>query len=280
MDSLVSTEWLAGALGESDLRVIDASWFMPSAGREARAEYEAAHIPGAVYFDLDDISDPASPLPHMMPDAARFAGKMRALGIGDHQRTVIYDNSPIHSAARAWWMLRTFGARDVAILDGGLQKWTAEGRATERGMTDVPRGHFTPDLDAAGIVDKAVLLPLVGAGSHEIVDARGAARFAGAEPEPRAGLASGHIPGARNVPQGDLFNADNRFKRGEELRAVFDAAGVDLARPMVTTCGSGVTAAIVLFAAHLLGKDDVRLYDGSWTEWGGDPATPKATGRA
>jgi thiosulfate/3-mercaptopyruvate sulfurtransferase len=280
MDSLVSTEWLAAALGAPDLAIIDASWFMPAAGRDARGEYEAAHITGAVYFDLDDISDPANPLPHMMPDAARFASRMRALGLGDHERIVVYDNSPVHSAARAWWMLRTFGARDVAILDGGLPKWLAERRPTQSGTPAAGPGHFTPRLDADRIADKAAVLALIGAGSHEIVDARGAARFAGTEPEPRAGLAAGHIPGARNLPQGELFNPDNTFKRGAALRAAFDAAGIDLARPMVTTCGSGVTAAIVLFGAHLLGKDDVTLYDGSWTEYGGDPATPKATGAA
>jgi thiosulfate/3-mercaptopyruvate sulfurtransferase len=177
-------------------------------------------------------------------------------------------------------MLRSFGARQVAILDGGFQKWTAEGRPVERGAPMVKRGHFTPRLDREKIADKQAMLGLVGDPASEIVDARSAGRFSGAEPEPRPGLASGHMPGARNLPQGRLFNADNRWKQGEALRAAFDEAGVDLAKPMVTTCGSGVTAAVLLFGAHLLGKDDVKLYDGSWSEWGADPATPKATGQA
>ncbi len=280
MDSLVSTQWLAGQIGAPDLRVIDATWFLPAQGRDARAEFERAHIPGAIFLDLDAASQPDTALPHMMPDAARFASRMRALGLGDHERIVVYDNSPLHSAARVWWMLRGFGARAVAMLDGGFQKWTAEERPTEGGVTTARPGHFTPRAEPSWIIDKAALLPLVGAGSHEIVDARPAARFAGADPEPRPGLACGHIPGARSLPQDRLFNPDNTFKRGGELRAAFTEAGVDLAKPMVTTCGSGVTAAVLLLGAHLLGKDDVRLYDGSWSEWGSDPATPKETGTA
>jgi thiosulfate/3-mercaptopyruvate sulfurtransferase len=194
-------------------------------------------------------------------------------------RIIVYDNSPLHSAARGWWMLKSFGARQVAILDGGLQKWRAEGRPVESGAPAVKRGHFTASLDPDKVADKQAMLGLIGDAGWEIVDARGAGRFSGEEPEPRPGLASGHMPGARNLPQGQLFNGDNSWKRGDALRAAFDAAGVDLTKPMVTTCGSGVTAAILLFGAHLLGKDDVKLYDGSWSEWGADPATPKATGR-
>jgi len=277
MDSLVSTEWLDAELGAPDLRVIDATYFLPNMGRDARAEYEAAHIPGAVFFDIDEISDSASPLPHMLPSAHKFASRMQALGLGDGNRMVVYDNSPLHSAARAWWMLRSFGAQHVALLDGGLQKWTAEGRPLAAGREQRRPGHFTALLDADAVVDRPAMLSLAGA---EVVDARSPARFAGAEAEPRAGLAAGHIPGSRNAPQSGFFNPDNSWKRGDALRAVFDSAGVDLARPMVTTCGSGVTAAVVLFGAQLLGKKDVRLYDGSWSEWGADPATPKATGAA
>jgi thiosulfate/3-mercaptopyruvate sulfurtransferase len=215
----------------------------------------------------------------MLPPAHRFASRMQSLGLRDGARFVVYDNSPYHSGARIWWMLRTFGAHYVALLDGGLQKWKAEGRPLETGRPQVRHGHFTPSLDAAAVADKSFLLSLAGGDGWEIVDARGPARFAGEEPEPRPGLAAGHIPGAKNLPQARLFNPDNSWKKGEALRAAFAEAGVDLGKPMVTTCGSGITAAVLLFGAHLLGKDDLKLYDGSWSEWGADPATPKATGR-
>jgi thiosulfate/3-mercaptopyruvate sulfurtransferase len=280
MESLVTTEWLERELGVPDLKLIDATLFLPGDPRDARAEYEAEHIPGAVFLDLEEVSDTSDPLPHMMPPEAKFASRMASLGVRDGQRFVVYDNSPLHSAARAWWMLRSFGAHYVAVLDGGLQKWKSEGRPLERGRPQVRHGHFSPRLEARAVADKASVAALVGAGTHEIVDARGAGRFTGEEAEPRAGLASGHIPGSRNVPQGRLFNADNSWKRGDGLRREFEAAGVDLARPMVATCGSGVTACVLLFGAHLLGKEDMQLYDGSWSEWGADPATPKATGAA
>jgi thiosulfate/3-mercaptopyruvate sulfurtransferase len=280
MDSLVSTEWLERELGSADLRVVDATTFLPGAGRDARAEYEREHIPGAVFLDIDEVSDSDSPFPHMLPSEHKFASRMQSLGLGDGNRFVVYDNSPLHSAARIWWMLKTFGAHYVALLDGGLAKWKAEGRPLEAGRRAHRHAHFTAFLDGKAVADKAELLGMVGAGTHEIVDARPAARFEGGTAEPRPGLAPGHIPGSRNLPQSDLFNADNSWKRVELLRAAFAAAGVDLARPMVTTCGSGVTAAVLLFGAHLLGKDDVLLYDGSWSEWGADPGTPKATGAA
>jgi thiosulfate/3-mercaptopyruvate sulfurtransferase len=278
MDSLVSTEWLEAQLGSADLRVIDATFFLPGDGRDARAEHEAGHIPGAVFFDIEAISDRDSNLPHMMPPEPLFASRMQSLGLGDGNRFVVYDNSPYHSAARAWWMLRAFGAHYVAILDGGLQKWSAEGRPVESGKVHVRHGHFTPLLDRGASADKAFVRSILGFDSHQIVDARGPGRFSGAEPEPRPGIASGHIPGARNLPQGQLFNPDNSWKQGDALRQAFEAAGVDLARPMVTTCGSGITAAVLLFGAHRLGKEDVRLYDGSWSEWGADPETPKEQG--
>lgn len=280
MDSLVSTQWLEAELGASDLSILDATTFLPGTGRDARAEFEAEHIPGAMFVDIKDVSDSDNSVPHMLPPEHQFASRMRALGLGDGQRVVVYDNSPLHSAARIWWMLRIFGARDVALLDGGLSKWKAEGRPLERGRPEVRPGHFTPSLDRDAAVDKTYMLSIVGNEALEIVDARGAARFAGEDAEPRPGMGSGHIPGSKNLPQGALFRADNSWKQGEELRAAFEAAGVDLDKPMITTCGSGVTAAVLLFGAHLLGKDDVRLYDGSWSEWGADPATPKAQGPA
>ena len=280
MQSLVSTEWLAGELGVPDLRVIDASIFLPGSGRHAREEYEAEHIPGAVFMDLDEIVDSDHPAPHMLPPEHKFASRMQSLGLGDGNRFVIYDNSPLHSSARAWWMLKIFGAHHVAILDGGLQKWKAEGRPVESGRPQVRHGHFTPYLDSEAVADKEFVLGRVGSGSHELVDARPASRFAGQDPEPRPGVMPGHMPGARNLPQSLLFNGDNSWKQGDALRAAFEAAGVDLSKPMVTTCGSGVTAAVLLFGAQLLGKEDVKLYDGSWSEWGADPATPKVTDRA
>ncbi|HEX8127123.1 MAG TPA: 3-mercaptopyruvate sulfurtransferase [Allosphingosinicella sp.] len=280
MDSLVTTEWLERELGASDLRIIDSTLFLPGEPRDARSEYEAGHIPGAVFLDLEEVSDSSSRVPHMVPPEPKFASRMASLGLRDGQRFVVYDNSPLHSAARAWWMLRSFGAHYVAILDGGFQKWTAEGRPLESGRPPVRHGHFSPRFDSATVLDMKDVAALLGDGRHEIVDARGAARFTGEEPEPRPGMASGHIPGSRSLPQGKLFNPDNSWKQGGDLRSAFDSAGVDLGKPLVATCGSGITACVLLFGAHLLGKEDVRLYDGSWSEWGADPATPKATGPA
>jgi thiosulfate/3-mercaptopyruvate sulfurtransferase len=280
MESLVSTEWLENELGAPDLRIVDATAFLPGTGRDARAEYEASHIPGAVFLDIEEVSDHSNPAPHMLPPPHKFASRMQSLGIGDGNRVLVYDNSPLHTAARVWWMLKIFGAHYCSILDGGFQKWTAEGRPVEGGRPRIRHGHFTAGLHTAAVAHKSDMLALIGDPGHEIVDARGAARFTGEEAEPRPGLASGHIPGAKNLPQADLFNSDNSWKRGDALRAAFAQAHVDLDKPMVTTCGSGVTAAVLLFGAHLLGKDDVRLYDGSWSEWGADPDTPKAVGKA
>jgi len=273
MDTLVSTEWLAAELGASDLRVVDASWFLPEHARDAAAEFEAGHIPGAVFLNLDAFADIRSKLPSMLPSSEQLASRMQALGLGDGLRIVIYDDSPLHTSARAWWMIQAFGTPDVAILDGGLAKWKAEGRALEPGAGDVRHRHFTVRHAAEGVVT----LDDVRTTTAQLVDARGPARFAGLEPEPRPGVVPGHIPGARNLPYADFFMPDGTWKRDITLRAVFESAGVEIERPIVATCGSGITAAVVVFAAHLLGHR-TAMYDGSWAEWGSDPATPKATG--
>ena len=278
--TLVSTEWLAAHLDDPDLRIIDASWHMPAAGRDARAEYEAAHIPGARFFDIDAIADSRSPLPHMAPPPELFISRLRAMGIGDGHQGVVYDNSDVHSAARVWWLFRLMGKTDVAMLDGGLSKWQAEGRPVED-MPPITRDrHMTVQRQAALVRDVTQVAAAAKLGDHQIVDARSAARFRGDEPEPRPGLRAGHIPGARNVPSGQLYNPDGTMKSPEELRAVFESAGVDLARPVITTCGSGITAASLALALERLGKRDWSLYDGSWTEWGSYPDLKIATGDA
>jgi|SRR6478672_8165539 thiosulfate/3-mercaptopyruvate sulfurtransferase len=276
MDSLVSTEWLAQHLGETDLVVVDSSWFMPASGRSGRQEYLESHIPGARFLDIDEISDGSNPAPHALPSASAFGESMERLGIGRSDRIIVYDNSPIHTAARGWFMLRHFGAEQVAILDGGFQKWTSEGRPTESGETAPREAKF----DAAArdeIMTKEQLL--AGAGMPWL-DARGRPRFEGAEPDPRPGVAPGHAPGSRNLPFGSLYREDGRLKPLDEIRRLFDESGVDPTEPFVASCGSGVTANSLIFAAHLLGNDRTRLYDGSWSEWGADPATPKVLGPA
>ncbi|MBV8970857.1 MAG: 3-mercaptopyruvate sulfurtransferase [Sphingomonadaceae bacterium] len=280
MTPLVTTEWLAAELGANDLRIVDATLFLDGDGRDARAEFEAAHVPGAVFLDLDELADTTSPLPNMLPSPEKFASRMQALGLGDGSRIVVYDNSPLHSAARAWWMLNLFGAHQVALLDGGFAKWQAEGRATESGKPVVRHRHFTVWADTKPVRTMAQMNENLRSKAEQVVDARSAGRFAGTEPEPHAGLRAGHMPGAKNLPQTALFNADGTWKAGVELKAAFDAAGVDLHKPIVTTCGSGITAAVVAFGAHLLGAKDVALYDGSWAEWGASPTAPVVTGAA
>jgi len=266
--TLVSTDWLAAHLGGPDLRVFDASFYLPDMGRNARAEYDTAHIPGARFFDIDEISDTRSGLPHMVPPVEKFISRMRAMGVGDGHQVVVYDGMGLFSAARVWWLFRLMGKTDVAVLDGGFPKWKAEGRATEdlppvmrdRHITVSRQNHLVRDVTQVAAASKL--------GDHEIIDARSAGRFRGTEPEPRAGLRSGHIPGARNVPFPTLLNGDGTMKDPVALRAVFKAAGVDLTRPVITSCGSGVTAAVVNLALERIGHDRHALYDGSWAEWG------------
>lgn len=280
MDDLVSTQWLAERLGEPGLVVVDASAHLPDAGRDARAEFNAGHIPGARFLDLDSFKDLASPVPAALPTATQFAERMATIGVSDSDRVVIYDDSAVKTSARAWFILRMYALREVAILDGGLDKWRAEGRPLESGETASGSGEVTPAAGPGKVRSKAEMLANLGSGAEQVLDARGPGRFTGAEPEIRPGMPSGHIPGSRNLPFGQVLNPDGTFKNANGIRAALAEAGIDLSRPVVTTCGSGVTAAVLLFAMHLLGKEDVALYDGSWSEWGADPATPKATGAA
>lgn len=274
MSFLISVEDLADRLGQPDLRVIDASWHLD--GRDARADFEQAHIPGAVFFDLDAVSEPDSPLPHMMPAPADFAEAVGALGVAADDLIVVYDTASLFSAARVWWMFRTMGARDVRVLDGGLPLWRSEGFAVERGAADPRPAVFdavaTPAA-VAGLDDVRDALD----GGAQVIDARGAARFAGQAAEPRPGVRSGHMPGAVNLPFGRLLDPDGRMKRGDALARAFVDAGVDLDQPAITTCGSGVTAAILTLGLAELGRAS-RLYDGSWSEWGGRADTPVQTG--
>lgn len=280
MDLLVSTDWLAAEMGKTDLRIIDATMFLPAHGRSARAEFEAAHIPGAVFFDIEEVADTGNPLPAMLPPAEKFASRCQALGLGDGSRIVVYDNSPLRSAARVWWMLTLFGAHEVAILDGGLARWQAEGRPVESGKPIVRHRHFTVWADRSHVRDMAQMVDNLRSRAEQVVDARSAARFTGAEPDPRPGVRPGHIPGSINIPYTSLFNDDGTWKPAAAIRALFSAAGIDLARPVVASCGSGITAPVLAFGAALLGKTDVAVYDGSWSEWGANPHTPVVTASA
>jgi thiosulfate/3-mercaptopyruvate sulfurtransferase len=273
---LVTTDWLAARLGHPRVRVVDGSMYLPTSGRNAAAEYAAAHLPGAVFFDLDASSDRQSALPHMLPSASDFAERMSALGLDDADDIVVYDGSGANlGAARVWWMFRVFGHERVAVLDGGMRKWRSEGRPVESGTPTRPRGSFTARGRPGNAVrDLDQVRQAAEAGGAQIVDMRSAGRFEAVEPEPRPGLRGGHIPGSLNLPYDELVGEDGTVLPAEALRRRIAAAGIDPSRPIIATCGSGVSACALIHALHLLGQDQVALYDGAWTEWGSRADTP------
>lgn len=279
MDSLVTTDWLADHLDDPDLRMVDASYYLPEHHRDSRAEYAADHIAGAAYMDLAGFADSASDLPSMVPPDAIAAKRVARLGINSDSRVIVYDDSPLHSAARGWLLLRLFGVRDVAVLDGGFAKWRAEHRPIGYGFDLPVPGDFKPAGNRESVRDLAAMLANLDSHVEQVVDARSPARFEGREPETRPNTEAGHIPGSHNVHYATLFNADGTWKRGEALERAFTDRGIDLDRPVTTTCGSGITAAVLVFGLHLLGRE-AALYDGSWAEWGATPSAPKAVGPA
>ncbi|WP_436641169.1 3-mercaptopyruvate sulfurtransferase [Microbaculum sp. FT89] len=275
---LASTDWLAEHLSAPDLVVVDGSWYLPHMERDPKAEYLENHIPGAVHFDIDDIADTTTDLPHMLPRPEKFSSRMRKLGIGDGQRIVVYDGAGLYSAARVWWMFRIMGVADVAVLDGGLPKWLAENRPVESGPVTRQERHFTARLDHGAVRDAEDVLRSLGNGYETVLDARSPGRFAGIEPEPREGVRGGHMPGSVNLPWDSLVAPEGVLKSDDELKATFDAVGVNRRTPVITSCGSGVTAAILVLALQVIGHRQTAVYDGSWCEWGGRADLPVATG--
>lgn len=278
--ALVSTEWLNAHLNAPDIRIVDASWHMPSEERSAFQEYQDAHIENAVFFDIDQTSDEISPYPHMLPGPEKFASTMQKLGLGNGLRIIVYDNSKYRSATRLWWMLRIFGHKDVAVLDGGLQKWISEGRKLASGTVSQRERHFTVQFDQTMLRSRPQIEAKLGDKSAQIIDARSPGRFSGQEAEPRPGMRSGHIPGSFNVYYADLYEDDGRMKSPEDLNSIFLKAGVDLQKPITTSCGSGITACVLALALEQIGHKDVSIYDGSWSEWGHSSKTPIETGKA
>lgn len=276
--NLISTEWLAARLGTPGLAVLDASYHLPAAKRDAAEEYAAGHIPGARFLGLASLFDAGSSVPYAFPTPEQLAERLASLGVGPDAAIVIYDDSAIRTAARAWFVLTASGRANVAILDGGLAKWSAEGRPLDSGMADIAPAAPAPFTAPVRVRSKADMLANLESHAEQVIDARAAERVFGTGTDPVNGLPMGRIPGSGNLPYTELFNPDGTYKSPEALRDAFVAAGIDLARPLVTTCGSGVTASVALFAAHLIGKHDTALYDGSWSEWGTDPATPKEQG--
>jgi thiosulfate/3-mercaptopyruvate sulfurtransferase len=278
-DALVSTEWLAAHLDAPDLRIVDGTFTLPGVKPTGRELYHSRHIPGAVFFDIDDIADEHSSLPHMLPSAEKFAQRMRALGLGDGHKIVVYDSAGLSSAGRPWWMLRVFGHQDVAILDGGLAKWQAEGRPVTDEVPTLRERHFTARLNTLLVRDKGQLVDNLATRREQVIDARSRARFEGSAEEPREGLRAGHIPGSLNLPYDQLTDHRTRaLLPAEELAARFAAAGLERGKPVVASCGSGVTACALAFGLHLIGWPDAAVYDGSWSEWGLPGDTPVATG--
>jgi thiosulfate/3-mercaptopyruvate sulfurtransferase len=279
LPTLVSAEWLQAHLDAPGIRIVDGSWYLPSDGRNAAREYATAHIPGAVFFDLDASSDHSTSLPHMLPTAPEFASRMSALGLDDGSDIIVYDGSGTNlSAGRVWWMFRAFGHRSVAVLDGGFGAWRAEARPLEPGITTPTPGKFTARLDTGRVRELENVRANIDSQREQVIDARSAGRFAATAPEPRAGIRGGHIPGSRNLPYSDVVSATGAMLAPDVLRQKLGAIGVDLARPIVLTCGSGTSACALALALDLLGAPEVAVYDGSWTEWGGRPDTPIETG--